>query len=71
MKSNNIRQIVFSIAIILSISSSIYLNTQAKNLELQGYTTSSTFFEEDYETILPDFKIVDRIIGSIKKAFVF
>lgn len=58
MIKKKIQKILFGSLVILSLSSAIYLNGQAKVLESQGFEISY-FSSEDAEELLPDVEFVD------------
>ena len=68
MNSKKVQQILFATLFIVSLSSSLYLNGQAKELNKQGFEISY-FSPEDAESMMPDVRFVDHFIEKFLATF--
>ena len=68
MKSHKIQRSLFASLISISVLSAVYLNGEAKELELQGYDVvyMST---KNYDYLTPDIKFISNIVDNLKDVF--
>ena len=68
MTSKKMQQILFALLVVVSFSSALYLNVQAKALNEQGFEISY-LSPEDAEAILPDVKFMNHFIEKFISTF--
>jgi len=65
MLTKQIQKTLFSVLLVLSLTSSVFLNMEAKELNAQGFDVSY-FAPEDAEIMFPDVEFVSLFLEKAK-----
>jgi len=68
MNSKKLQYTFFTSLVILSISSSLYLNNEAKNIPTQNEKVSKIIPSAESDVFLPDLKILDQALSKLKES---
>lgn len=66
MTSQKVQKFLFLALLVVSLSSSLYINGEAQDLALAGFDVSY-FSSDDTETLFPDARLLDHILDKLRE----